>query len=63
MNNVIQIEFDHVIGNYKQTMIALYNSDNITEQDVQKTIEAYPIEQNSKVIIISKEQYNNVFGE
>lgn len=61
-DNIMRIDFTECIAGIKIDYIALYNKNNTTETEVQKAIDLHGMGSNAKVIIISKEQFNNVFN-
>jgi hypothetical protein len=62
-DNIMRIDFVNTYGStYKVDMTALFNKTKISESEVQKIIEVSSIAGNNpNVIIITKEQYENVF--
>jgi hypothetical protein len=61
--NIMQIEFTSRIGGCEVQKIALFNKNNVSENEAIKVIRTEGIYYNPKVIIIYKEQFENVFFE
>lgn len=64
LSNVRRIDFDHFIyQNIKIPYVALFNVNNISEEDVIKIIEGDMVDlySGNQVIFISKRQFDTIF--
>jgi hypothetical protein len=60
-DNIMRIDFVERLAGIEIENIALFNKNNTTDQEAQKAIDLHGMGNNPKVIIISKEQFNNIF--
>ena len=60
IKNISMIEYTQVIGEHKFKYVALFNDTRTTEQEARHVIKTNTLG-SKDVIIISKEQYINVF--
>jgi len=60
-DNIMQIEFISTIGGCEVQKIALFNMMKTSEEEVNKVIQTEGIYYNPNVIVIYKEQFENVF--
>jgi hypothetical protein len=58
-DNIIMIEFTNTWHGFKQEMVAIYNKNNMTEEMANELIRTEI--QDDNLIVITKEQFNNVF--
>jgi|GEM_PF-5038488 len=59
--NIQKIEFDKVLGDIKTRKIALFNKTKVSTYEVNKSIHLDEFGENPYVILITEEQFNNVF--
>ena len=60
-SKIMRIDFTHNIGPYKQSMVALFDFRDLTEEEAKKRIKAYPQEHDDQIIFISLQQFETVF--
>ena len=59
--NISKIDFTSSIGNIYFQRVALFNKNKISFEEATKMIQLDGMSENPSVIIISKEQFENVF--
>jgi len=59
----MKIEYIQKIGNYEFQKVALFNMMKVTEEEGKQAIELDGVGYDPNVIIIYKEQFENVFSE
>ena len=60
-DDVMRIDFSEKYGEIEIPMVALFNKNVILEEEAVKAIKIHGDRSNNKVIIITKEQFDNVF--
>lgn len=64
-DNIMRCDFEVEIGVKPQKMLALFNKEKITEDEVCQIISKGPFvwERTEKIIVMTPEQFENVFGK
>lgn len=60
--NIARINFTEYYGKTEIEYVALFNKNKTTVEEVKKAIDLHGVGENPNVIIVSKEQFENVFG-
>lgn len=58
---VARIDFEYNIGPYKENMVALFDSRDLTQEEANNEIKLYPQGYNKKIIFMSLQQFGTVF--
>lgn len=58
---VARIDFEYNIGPYKENMVALFDSRDLTQEEANNEIKLYPQGYNKKIIFMSLQQFETVF--
>jgi len=62
-DNILQIEFTSKIGDCEIQKVVLFNMMKVSEKEVEKAIYLDGVGYNPNIIIITEEQFKNVFFE
>ena len=60
--DIMRIDYVEKLSTLETEKVALYNKNKITEEEVWEVIKLHGIVYNPNVILIDKEQFENVFG-
>lgn len=58
--NIFIIEYDISIGSHSMEMVAMYNKNVITEEEVVKLIEDGMVDTDNRVVVMNRKQYDNL---
>ena len=59
-DNIFIIEYDISVGPYNMEMVAMYNENVITEEEVVKLINNGNVDNDNRVVVMNRKQYNNL---
>lgn len=59
--HVARIDFEYNIGPYKETVVALFDSCDLTQEKAAEAIKMYPQGYNKKIVFMSLQQFETVF--
>ena len=59
-DNIFIIEYDISVGPYNTEMVAMYNENVITEEEVVKLINNGNVDNDNRVVVMNRKQYNNL---
>lgn len=59
-DNIFIIEYDISIGFYNMEMVAMYNENVITEEEVVKLIDDGMVDTDNRVVVMNRKQYDNL---
>lgn len=59
-DNIFIIEYDISVGPYNTEMVAMYNENVITEEEVVKLINNGNVDNDNRVVVMNRKQYDNL---
>ena len=59
-DNIFIIEYDLSIGPHIMEMVAMYNENVITEEEVVKLINNGNVDNDNRVVVMNRKQYDNL---
>lgn len=59
-DNIFIIEYDLSIGSHSMEMVAMYNENVITEEEVVKLINNGNVDDDDRVVVMNRKQYDNL---
>ena len=59
-DNIFIIEYDINIGSHSMEMVAMYNENVITEEEVVKLINNGNVDNDNRVVVMNRKQYDNL---
>lgn len=59
-DNIFIIEYDLSIGPHSMEMVAMYNENVITEEEVVKLINNGNVDDDDRVVVMNRKQYDNL---
>lgn len=58
---VARIDFEYNIGPYKENVVALFDSRDLTQEEANNEVKLYPQGYNKKIAFMSLQQFETVF--
>ena len=59
-DNIFIIEYEFSIGSHIMEMVAMYNENVITEEEVVKLINNGNVDDDDRVVVMNRKQYDNL---